>query len=368
MTAAARMRSMAAAGVLLLAGGAGAGSAPAATPATSGAAASAPAARAAIAATGYGPCPTAGDATAIDVSGTGCDEARAVAVALAAAPSAAATPTVLASAGWAAVRAAATPDGGAYDLVATRGLATLRVRRPGEAPDLDGWASGRGLIFAPQPLVSGRLIKSAAGCTSGFLIRIGARLGGLSAAHCGGLRPDGHTKRSHVGLFRLPQPGIVLGRVERNLAKTKPLDALVVPVPTGPSRPASPIVDRGLLSPPWFVTGVAAPYPGLAICMTGQTSGPDQCGQIAGASALPAERLFGRLTGKLLRCTTIGARPGDSGGPVYTAPAADGTVQAVGIATLVVTGLIGRYYHIKMCFTPIRPVLDALGAQLVTAG
>jgi hypothetical protein len=45
---------------------------------------------------------------------------------------------------------------------------------------------------------------------------------------------------------------------------------------------------------------------------------------------------------------------------VYTAPRADGTVRAVGIVTLVV-GETER-----MCFTPLAPVLDGLGAQLVT--
>jgi hypothetical protein len=317
---------------------------------------------------GYSACLPAGDATAIFASGASCDDARSLAVALAAAPATApAISAVLGAAGWAPLRAAAATDGSAYDLIVTRGRAAVSLRRSGLAPDLDGWAAGRELIFAHQPLVSGRIVRAAA-CTSGFLIRIGARLAGLSAAHCGGLRHDGRTQRANVGLLRRPQPGIVLGRVVRNLERTKPLDALVVPVPVAVDRPASPVVDRGVLSPPWFVTGTAAPYPGLPVCMTGQTSGPDQCGRIAGASALPAERLFRHLTGKVLRCTTIVARPGDSGGPVYTAPAADGTVQAVGVATLVITGLIARLYGVHMCFTPIAPVLDALGAQLVTAG
>ena len=60
-------------------------------------------------------------------------------------------------------------------------------------------------------------------------------------------------------------------------------------------------------------------------------------------------------------CTSITAREGDSGGPVYTAPAADGSVRAVGITTLVF-GLLQ-----EMCFTPLQPVLDALHAHLVTA-
>jgi len=62
-----------------------------------------------------------------------------------------------------------------------------------------------------------------------------------------------------------------------------------------------------------------------------------------------------------VRCTTIGAREGDSGGPVYTAARDDGTVYAVGITTLVVGP------RARMCFTPLEPVLDALNATLVTA-
>ena len=69
-----------------------------------------------------------------------------------------------------------------------------------------------------------------------------------------------------------------------------------------------------------------------------------------------------RRAGITVRCTTIRAREGDSGSAVYTAPRADGSVRAVGIAVIVVG--IGA----RMCFTPLQPVLGALGAELVTAG
>jgi hypothetical protein len=103
--------------------------------------------------------------------------------------------------------------------------------------------------------------------------------------------------------------------------------------------------------PPWFVFGGARPLLGRSICFTGRTSGIDNCGRIVRS-----------YRGTRLPCTTITAREGDSGGPVYTAPRAEGTVRAVGVTTLVI-GLLQ-----KMCFTPLAPVLDALDATLVTAG
>jgi hypothetical protein len=298
----------------------------------------------------YTPCAVAGDATVVEVTVTTCDEARAVAAALATQP-APSSEAVLRAAGWSALRAAASKDGRQYDLVAIRGRAALRVRRSGVAPDLDGWAAGRELVFARGRLVGGKPPPSGAVvCTSAFLIRLGGRAGGLSAAHCGGTRRDGTTNRRNAALRRAPQPGIVVGRVRRNVARTRPLDALVLPVPSGAGRPSAAVVDRGVSRPPWFVAGSARPLLGRRVCFTGRTSGIDNCGRIV--RSYPGTRL---------PCTTIIGRQGDSGGPVYTAPAADGSVRAVGITTLVF-GLLQQ-----MCFTPLQPVLAALDAKLVTA-
>jgi len=310
----------------------------------------------------YTPCGPGPGATAVAVSGATCDEALAVAAALAAAP-VDATETVLRAAGWAPLRARATDDEAAYDLTATRGLATLLIRRSGPAPDLDGWTAGRELILSRGRLVGGAPVpKGTVLCTSAFLIRVSGHAGGLSAAHCGGRRSDGTTQRRNAGLRRPPQPGIILGRVRRNLARTQPLDALVLPVPSGPGRPSAAVINRGAFSPPWFVAGSARPLTGRRVCFTGRTSGVDQCGRITGDFHGMFPRTRGRFLRPRLRCTTITAREGDSGGPVYTVPRRDGTVRAVGITTLVY-GLLQT-----MCFTPLEPVLDALHATLVTAG
>lgn len=300
----------------------------------------------------YTRCENAGDAVVVEVSIATCDEARAVATALAAAPPADSA-TALGLVGWTPLRAAATEDEQSHDVVAIRGRAALRIRRPGVAPDLDGWMAGRELLLARGRLVGGRPPpRDAVLCTSAFLIRLNGRLGGLSAAHCGGVRSDGTTQRRNAVLRRPPQPGIVLGRVQRNLLRTRPLDALVLPVPSGPGRSSAAIVNRSVARPPWFVIGSARPLRGRRVCFTGRTSGVDRCGRIV--------RSFPNAKG--LPCTTITAREGDSGGPVYTYPSARGTVRAVGITTIVV-GLLQL-----MCFTPLEPVLDALNAKLVTAG
>ena len=300
----------------------------------------------------YTPCEKTGDAIIVEVSGATCDDARAIATALTGVPPGD-VEAALRAAGWTPLRAAATGFDDSYELFATRGLAALWLRRPGDAPDLDGWMAGRELVLARGQLVAGAPPPSGAVvCTSAFLIRLGARLGGLSAAHCAGLTKDKRTRRRNAALRRPPQPGLIIGGVRRNLARSRRIDALVLPVPSGPGRPSAAVVDRGILGAPWFVRGTARARIGRRVCFTGRTSGIDQCGEII-RSFLPG-------TGRL-RCTAITAREGDSGAPVYTAPAADGTVRAVGIAS-VVFGLLQ-----SMCFTPIEPVLDALDAKLVTA-
>jgi len=310
----------------------------------------------------YTRCEPVGEASIVEVSAATCEEARMVAAALVRA-SAGDGATILRAAGWSPLRALLAGGGGEHDLVATRGPSSLRIRRPGPAPDLDGWSAGRELLFARGRLVPGaQPPRGASLCTSAFLIRLPTRrLGGLSAAHCAGTRRDGTVRRRNAALRRPPQPGIVLGRVVRNVRRTRPLDALVLPVPTGPGSSASAVVDRGVERPPWSVAGVARPLSGRQVCFSGRTSGVDLCGQIVDASARPAELYFSARTGTLLRCTTIRARKGDSGGAVYTAPRADGSVRAVGITTAAVGP------RARMCFTPLLPVLDALGAQLVTA-
>jgi len=95
------------------------------------------------------------------------------------------------------------------------------------------------------------------------------------------------------------------------------------------------------------------------VCMTGRTSGIDRCDRLRGPGV---HRLVSRWAHATVHCTQIRAAQGDSGGPVYTAPAADGTVRAVGIVKLIVP-ILGN----KMCFTPIDPVLKRLGAAIVPA-
>ena len=194
-------------------------------------------------------------------------------------------------------------------------------------------------------------------CTTAFLVRLRGHLAGLSSGHCAGLTRGRRTLRRNTALRTSKPVGLVLGGVQRNLwrKRARPrsprLDALALPAPFGPGRPSAPVIDRGILGAPLFVVGSARPRLGREVCFAGRTSGTDLCGDIIesypGTGGLP--------------CTTITADLGDSGAPVYTPPRADGTVRAVGIATLV----FGPFQ--SMCFTPIGPVLKTLGATLVTA-
>jgi hypothetical protein len=310
----------------------------------------------------YQHCGAAAEASVVDVSNATCPEAQAVAAAMLTRPPEE-SPDVLRAAGWTPLRALVTDDGSEHDIVATRGRAALRIRRAGQPPDLDGWTAGRELLFARPALVPGARVPSGAVlCTSAFLVRLPTgSLGGLSASHCGGLRSDGTTQRRYAGLRRPPEPGIILGRVVRNLERSRPLDALLLPVPSGPTRPSAALVDRGISRPPWSVAGTARPYSGRKVCFSGRTSGIDRCGRIAGAGARSFEAGVRKRAGITVTCTGIVAREGDSGSPVYTAPRADGSVRAVGIAVIVVG------FAAQMCFTPLQPVLDVLHASVVTA-
>ena len=317
---------------------------------------------AASADTSYTRCDDVDGVTLVQQARSSCVVAQPVAAAVGAAPAAEA-PAAMAGAGFTPLRAEQTARGASsFDLVGLRGREVVRVRRAGAVPDLDGFAAGRELIFSRARIVGGAPIpRDAATCTSAFLVRLsGGRLGGLSAAHCAGLRSDGTAQRRNAAVRRPPQPGFVLGRVQRMVSKVARLDALVLPVPRGAGRTALPVVDRGVSRPPWVVAGTAQLTAGRRVCYTGRTSGVDRCGRLAGSSARAFERFLSARAGTAVRCTTITAAPGDSGGPVYTRARADGTVRALGITTLV----FGRRQ--QMCFTPVAPVLDRIGGRVAT--
>ncbi len=295
----------------------------------------------------------------VDAARIDCPEVERVAARVAATPPDG-VPTLLQAEGWKATRVARV-SGSQYDTVAVRGADAMRIRLNGRAPSLDGWAAGRELIFSRRTIVGGRPIpRDAAFCTSAFLVRLrSGSLGGLSAAHCGGLRSDRTVQRRNSALRRPPQPGIVLGRVQRILSRSAPLDALLLPIPQGDHRSFAGIVDRGVSRPPWAVAGTGKLLSGRKICFSGRTSGVDNCGQLRGSSARSLERSLSREFKVNVRCSTITARPGDSGGPVYTRPGESGKVSAIGIVTLVYGPLQ------RMCFTPVAPVLSKLRASVV---
>src|SRR5436305_1043506 len=120
------------------------------------------ASRAAIAGYEYDRCAAVGEASVVQVVGAPCSEAEAVAAQVVAQPKAQ-EGAILSAAGWTPLRAQTTDDRTAHDLIAVRdGGIALRIRRPGLAPDLDGWEAGRELVFArPKLIAGGRVPKGA---------------------------------------------------------------------------------------------------------------------------------------------------------------------------------------------------------------
>ena len=308
-------------------------------------------------------CETAGNATIVGVSGASCDDAPGRRGALAARHRREQRRACCAPPAGRPLRAP--PPTAAARTTSSRSAAAPRCASAATAPapDLDGWAAGRELLFARGRLVGGTPPpRGAVLCTSAF----------LDPARRPPRRPERRALRRHAQRRhdappqrRAAAPAAArassLGRVQRNLARTRPLDALVLPVPSGSGPSVGGVVDRGVARPPWFVAGDGAAARRRRVCYTGRTSGVDQCGEIVGVErAAPSSCERVRRHARALHDDHARARA-TAAARSTRRRAADGTVYAVGITTLVV-GLVQT-----MCFTPIEPVLDALDATLVTA-
>ena len=265
----------------------------------------------------------------------------------------------LAAQGWTPLRASATGYDDSYDLFALRGHAALWIRERGAAPDLDGWTAGRELLFSRGPLAGG---APAPQRDDGMHLVVsdpaGASASPASASgHCAGLTRGRRTLRRHAALRtsrarwarprrRAAQPVAQAGDVAVTADRRARAARAVRSEPHLRARHRPRI-----LGAPAVRHRQRAPAAGREVCFAGRTSGTDLCGDIIesypGTGGLP--------------CTTITARPRRQRLARVHAAAADGTVRAVGIATLV----FGPFQ--SMCFTPIGPVLEALSAKLVTA-
>jgi hypothetical protein len=190
--------------------------------------------------------------------------------------------------------------------------------------------------------------RGASACTAAWIVRRGGRLFGLTAGHC--------ARRSEIavrvrGLDAPPRRP--LGPVVWNGDARGGPDALAFAVGSATVNQA---VERGTKLP-WTVTGwrpTAAQRSGLRVCFSGRTTGRERCGTVV-------QPRFRRGRRRLV-CTDLRLRDGDSGGPVYTAPA-DGAVEALGIVTGSRTN-IPPFTHGEGCYTPIQGILSAFGATL----
>lgn len=232
------------------------------------------------------------------------------------------------------------PSGRGYGVEASDGGLRLTYRRISAEPTPDHsiYRAGQQIKFGYKPGgVGGQ-------CTGGFAIRLAdGKAGALSAGHCGRDEDGDAVPNTYWYPGRSRQR--VLGTVSLNLWPQGP-DGLAIRF--SPGKQSAPQVERGSRTP-ITITGTvptAQQAEGRAVCMAGRTSGADGCGTISGS-----------FEGKT--CTTLQARPGDSGGPVYDAPR-DGFARAVGVIA------IRRTRSGKMCFAPIDQVLQGLGATLTT--
>ena len=270
---------------------------------------------------------------------------------------------LLRTAGWAPLRAAANDDPNVHDIVATRGHAALRIRRPGAAPDLDGWAAGRELLFA-RPLARRR---PAAAAGSG---RLHVGLPDQPAWSSGraqrrALRWSAQG-RHDAPAQRRAAPAAAAGDRARRRAAQRPAHEAARRARRAGAVGSDATGGRGHRSRRRRVRrgSSSAPHvrrPGAASASAGARAASTSAA--SSSTAPPPAPTASRAGARARTCSAPRSRraAATAAGPSTPRPRADGTVRAVGITTLV----FGLFQ--TMCFTPLSPVLDALNAQLVTA-
>ena len=224
----------------------------------------------------------------------------------------------------------------AYSVEAVHGAQRLRYWRFGARAEIDH------TIYRAGQWIDVYGDKVHEQCTASWVLQPAAGPPvGLTAGHC---RPESFIEAAPV-LRSGKRLGDILVKDPAGLdAGTFSLD---------PGIPVAQQVERGERLPLTAVGWVrsADQHRGDRVCFAGRSTGADQCGKIVKRYSLVSHSLT---------CTDIEDHQGDSGGPVYT-PGENGTTRAVGIVAVAVRkGLSG---HRKMCYVPIEPILDALGAR-----
>ncbi|HKG40127.1 MAG TPA: hypothetical protein VKB25_14150 [Conexibacter sp.] len=210
---------------------------------------------------------------------------------------------------------------------------------------------------APAPQIDESLYRAGGalafdpggGCTSAFPVLVRGRVHGLSAGHCSEISGGDVTS-----WFAPAKPWTVRRNV--SLSKRERIDALMFASRSGLTIGyAQEILREGLAPLP--IQGLLRrdeQTAGMTVCFAGVTSGADRCGPLLSWSPPQSEH-------RHLLCAGVAAAPGDSGGPVYSAPSGTGAAQALGVVTLALFSP-----ETAMCYEPIDGVLDRLGATLAS--
>jgi hypothetical protein len=209
---------------------------------------------------------------------------------------------------------------------------------------------------APPPPIDESLYRAGGplafdpggGCTSAFPVLVRGRVHGLSAGHCSEI-----TGGDVTSWFAPEKPWTVRRNASRS--KRERIDALVFASRSGLTmgyaqeilrEGQAPIPIQGMLTRGQQTAG-------MTVCFAGVTSGADRCGPLLNWSPPQSAQAH-------LLCAGVAAAPGDSGGPVYSAPSG-GVAQALGVVTLALFSP-----ETAMCYEPIDGVLDRLDATLAT--
>lgn len=248
-----------------------------------------------------------------------------------------------------------------YSRLKVRGRRAYRVRARHGADAITyerfgAWRMDHSIYRAGQHIDIPADSSSHEECTGSFALAVpGLGNVGLTAAHCNSGPRAAPVERGFAGTDpeRPPQLGVVLTPPGERPAK---LDAAIFSIlfKWGIAQQ----IERGD-RPPLFVDGVlptAEQRRGTTICFAGRSSGADQCGHVVKCPLVTRVRFRG------VKCADVQARQGDSGGPVYLEPGLGLSTSAVGI----VTGLVPRGFRLReiLVYTPIEPILAALGATL----
>jgi Tol biopolymer transport system component len=208
---------------------------------------------------------------------------------------------------------------------------------------------------AIPPLTGGLHIESGdTSCTSGFTVAHGSGservYGVLTAGHCG----KKTSAWRHPGWSSKP-----IGHMTENFGRAEVTNADVAEIRVSPTMRSGQVLlhDNKLQTISGFVS-IAEQYEGMTVCLAGATEERHRCGHLRSAS-VDVRLADGTKLQDQGKVIGTGAKPGDSGGAVFSGEGALGIQSAT-------NDQIRNAPDPADYFSQIQFTLSQLGAQLVT--